>query len=83
MAVDAKDKALIDRGKFSFNRFLQHFDEILSKHEYTADEKFSIVDIPGFCVIDFTKVARVEVPPEFKHLHRWYEQVSLRPSTGT
>ena len=32
------------------------------------------------CAVDFAKWSEVGIPPECRHLHRWYEAVSARPS---
>ncbi len=59
---------------------LEWLDEELSGREFVAGERFSIADITALVAIDFGRVVGVRVRPEQKHLSRWYEAVSSRPS---
>lgn len=55
-------------------------DEQLGKHRFIAGGDYSVADITGLVAIDFARAARVPRPPELKHLARWHEEVSARPS---
>lgn len=52
----------------------------LARRSFIAGEAYTIADITALVAIDFMKPARLERPPEFVHLARWYEDVSGRPS---
>ncbi len=59
---------------------LEMLDEQLAKHEFVAGDRYSVADITALVGVDFTKVARIEVPERLQSLARWRAQVSSRPS---
>ncbi len=59
---------------------LAWLDEVLADRAFVAGERFSIADITALCGIDFGRVVKVGIQPDQKHLARWYEAVSSRPS---
>ncbi len=61
---------------------LRLFDKRLGETRHIAGDTFSIADITALVAIDFMKPARLEVPRELDNLHRWYDEVSRRPSAG-
>lgn len=60
--------------------FLGVLDNQLKDRVFVAGEHYSVADITGMIGIDFMKVAKLAVPPELKHVTRWYSQVCERPS---
>ncbi|TKT79162.1 glutathione S-transferase [Aquamicrobium sp. LC103] len=60
--------------------FLQLLDDELAGRAFVAGDDYSIADITGLIAIDFMKPARIEVPAELGNVHRWYGEVSSRPS---
>jgi glutathione S-transferase len=60
--------------------FLPLLDEQLRDRVFVAGEHYSVADITAMVSIDFMKVAKLSAPPELTNLHRWYAQVSERPS---
>ena len=62
--------------------FLVLLDAELALREFAAGDEFSIADITGLVAIDFMKPARIEVPPEFSNVLRWYAAVKARPSAA-
>lgn len=71
---------LAERGRYRFNHFLHKLDARLADVEFIAGENFSVADITAYCGLDFVKKFRLTIPPECRHVQRWFEQVSLRPS---
>lgn len=59
---------------------LQFLDQELATRPYIAGNDFSVADITALVAIDFTKVARIQRPPDLKNLERWHAEVSARPS---
>ncbi len=59
---------------------LAWLDEVLADRAFVAGERFTIADITALCGIDFGRVVKVGIQPDQKHLARWYEAVSSRPS---
>ncbi len=59
---------------------LAWLDEVLADRAFVAGERFTIADITALCGIDFGRVVKVGIQPDQKHLSRWYEAVSSRPS---
>lgn len=74
--------ALVERGRDRLRRFFTKFDRQLADHRFVAGDTFSIADITTLCTIDFGRWCQLEIPPECTHLHRWYAEVSVRPSAS-
>jgi glutathione S-transferase len=55
-------------------------DQELATRQFIAGDTISIADITALCAIDFMKPARIQRPPELKHLDRWHKEMSARPS---
>lgn len=72
--------ALVDRAKARLERFFSKFDMQLADNEFVAGERYTIADATTLCGIDFAKWTEVEIPPGCRHLRRWYDDVSARPS---
>jgi glutathione S-transferase len=61
--------------------YYKFLDRHLENHEYLAGQPFSIADIVALCTIDFAaKLNGLPHSTEQKHLDRWYQSVSGRPS---
>lgn len=60
--------------------FFAFLDQHLADTTYIAGDAFSVADITALCTVDFNKVNRLGIKPEQKHLQRWYDLVSTRPS---
>ncbi len=58
------------------------FNRILSDRPFVAGDRFTVADITGLVALDFTKPARIAVPPEFGNLIRWRETLAARPSAA-
>jgi len=55
-------------------------DQELESRAFIAGKRFSIADITAKVAIDFLKPPKIERPEKLKHLARWYDEVSSRPS---
>ena len=42
------------------------------------EDRFTVADITG--LVDFTRPARIAIPPELVHLNRWRNELTARPS---
>lgn len=62
--------------------FLKLLDGELESREFIVGDEFSIADITGLIAIDFMKPARIALPEELRHVGRWYQAVSSRPSAA-
>jgi glutathione S-transferase len=72
-----------DQYRVVVNAYYRFLDEQLSAKEYIAGERFSIADIVALCTIDFAaRLNELPPSPEQKHLTRWHESVSSRPSAS-
>jgi glutathione S-transferase len=61
---------------------LEWLDRELSERSFIAGDAYTIADITALCGIDFGKPTGIRLSPEWKHLARWYEAVSARPSAS-
>jgi glutathione S-transferase len=59
---------------------LAWLDGELASRPFVAGERYTIADITALCAIDFGRVSDIRIAPEQKHLQRWYDAVSSRPS---
>jgi glutathione S-transferase len=59
---------------------LAWLDGELASRPFVAGERYTIADITALCAIDFGRVSDIRIAPEQKHLQRWYDAVSTRPS---
>jgi glutathione S-transferase len=59
---------------------LAWLDGELASRPFVAGERYTIADITALCAIDFGRVSDIRIAPEQKHLQRWYDAVSGRPS---
>jgi len=55
-------------------------DGFLAASKFIAGDRYTIADITALVAIDFAKLIKLRIGPEQKHLARWYETVSTRPS---
>lgn len=66
--------------KAKAEKTLAWLDGVLADREYIAGERFTVADIVALCAVDFGRVSKIKLQPDQKHLARWHEQVSARPS---
>ncbi len=72
--------ALVERGKKRMARFFELWNRQLADNTFVAGPDFSIADITSFIAIEFAKRAEITIPDQCKHVARWHESVSQRPS---
>ena len=56
------------------------FDGVLADRAFIAGDRFTVADITGLVALDFTRPARIAIPPELAHLNRWRNTLAARPS---
>ncbi|MEE2704331.1 MAG: glutathione S-transferase family protein [Myxococcota bacterium] len=59
---------------------LDFFDDRLKDGEFLAGDAYTIADITALVALDFGRISEIRIGAEHKHLTRWYETVSNRPS---
>jgi glutathione S-transferase len=59
---------------------LEWLDGELAARPFVAGDRYTIADVTALCAIDFGRVTGIRPLPEQKHLVRWHEAVSARPS---
>ncbi|WP_304191799.1 glutathione binding-like protein, partial [Phenylobacterium aquaticum] len=62
---------------------LKVLDRRLGETEWLAGERLTIADIVAFIGIDFTRMIKLVIPEELKHVHRWAEAMRARPGAKT
>ncbi len=62
-------------------RRLNLLNKELKDQEFIAGASYSIADITALCAIDFCVPAKIEIPEDYEHLHRWIKTVKSRPSS--
>lgn len=56
------------------------FDAALKDRPFLAGDRFTVADITGLVALDFTRPARIAIPPELACLNRWRAALTARPS---
>ena len=59
---------------------LAWLDGELASRPFVAGDRYTIADITALCAVDFGRVSDIRIAPDQKHLARWHEAVSSRPS---
>jgi glutathione S-transferase len=59
---------------------LEWLDRELAGRPFVAGDAYTIADITALCGVDFGRPTGIRIAPEWKHLQRWHEAVSARPS---
>jgi glutathione S-transferase len=57
-------------------------DEALGDRPFIAGDRFTVADITGLVALDFSRSARITIPPELIHLNRWRAALKARPSAA-
>ena len=73
---------LVERGRTRASEFMQWLNMHLKNRQFIAGDNFSVADITAFITIDFAKWIKLEAPEEYANLHRWFGEVSKRPSAA-
>jgi glutathione S-transferase len=63
-------------------RNMKIFDGVLSDRPFIAGDRFTVADITELVALDFTRPARIAIPPELVHLNRWRKGLTARPSAA-
>ncbi|MEP7293526.1 MAG: glutathione S-transferase family protein [Chloroflexota bacterium] len=73
---------LVEQNRAAINQFVAWLDGEMANREYIAGDRYSIADILALVTMDHGNWAAVGcgVSPELKHLARWHQTVSSRPS---
>jgi glutathione S-transferase len=72
--------ALAERGRLRVQHFYEQMDAQLAQSEFISGPRYSIADITALITIDFAGRAKMPIPADCAHVHRWHTQVSARPS---
>ncbi len=71
-----------DANKAKALEWLIFLNNQLGESQFVAGPDYSIADITALVAVDFTKPARVDIPPGLDNLARWRAEVSARPSAA-
>lgn len=75
--------ALADRGRTSYARFINRFDEHLAENEFVAGDIFTVADIIAFVTLDYFIGRGVLKPPATaKNVLIWHGRIATRPSAA-
>ena len=72
--------ALADRGRARVACYFERMDAELADRTFVCGERYSIADITTLVSVDFAKWVKLAIPESCRHLRRWYDTVSSRPS---
>jgi glutathione S-transferase len=63
-------------------KFLRELDRELKDQLFIVGDHYSVADVTALVAIDLMEPAGLAMPDNLVHVHRWYAQVSARPSAG-
>lgn len=72
--------ALAERGRQRVMNFFEDLNTHLAGREFIAGNNYSVADIAAMVVVDFSGMAKLDVPEEYTNLKRWHAAVAARPS---
>lgn len=74
---------LEERGRNSYARFINRFEEHLSENEFVIGDTFSIADVIAFVTLDyFAGRGVLELPVAAKSVLSWHGRIATRPSAA-
>jgi len=73
---------LAARGMLMWEVFVEALEQSLADRAWVAGEAYSFADITALTTIDFAKAIKLLVPDKARHLKRWHEAASARPSAA-
>lgn len=73
---------LAERGRLRVEYFFRDMDGRLAGRDYVAGSRFTIADISTLVLTELAGRAKLKVPDDCVHLHRWHASVSARPSAS-
>lgn len=82
-ALAALEKQQPEIGEYNRDqglRALRVFDRRLADHEWLGADRLTIADIVGFIGIDFTRMLKLAIPDDLKHVQRWAAAMRERPA---
>jgi len=71
---------LAERGRTRATRFMEELDHLIGDKPYVAGDSYSAADIDALIFVDFARWVKIEPADSHSSLHRWYADVSTRPS---
>ena len=75
--------AVAEQNRERVQREFAFLDRELAGREFLAGNDFSMADIVGLCTVEFAaNLNGLPPPPERRHLTRWFDGVSSRPSAA-
>lgn len=73
---------LVERGRKLAEQFFDRAAQRLGESRYLAGDRFSFADITLLSIVDFAAWVDLDAKQSRPALHRWYQEVSARPSAG-
>jgi glutathione S-transferase len=61
---------------------MEIFDRLLADRPFAAGMRFTVADVTGLVALDFTRPARITIPPHLENLLRWRGTLAARPSAA-
>jgi glutathione S-transferase len=71
---------LVERGRKRAETFFDRLDSQLGHNEFVTGDQFTMADITAYVMVQFAGWSKISIPESQKHLQRWYNTVSKRPS---
>jgi glutathione S-transferase len=71
---------LAERGQLRTELFFDRLNAHLADHEYLVGDRFTIADITALVAVDFAAWSKISIEQKQRHLRRWYDKVSSRPT---
>lgn len=71
---------LAERGRLRLGLFYDKIEQRLAESPFLASDQFTLADITGFVLCEFSRVIRMTVPEENRATQAWLARIRERPS---
>ncbi len=71
---------LVERGRLRMAQYYDKIDTQLAGRDFITGDRFTVADITAFCVIEFAKFCKLDIPEARADVARWFDAVAARPS---
>ena len=79
-ALEKQIPEIAETNKAGAERAVKVFERQLADNEFIAGDRITMADILAATSIDFSRMAKFQIPETAPHVKRWYEAMLARPA---
>jgi len=81
-ALEKQIPEIAESNRRGGERAMKIFDRQLAQSPFIAADRVTMADIVAATAIDFSRMAKFQIPEEFSHARRWYDEMMARPAAA-